>query len=83
MIVYEASLLFCKKFLKMKKKFDYANTNTVYSLFMPVVFRNLGKRAVLAAVVAPCFNFLNQALTKEDYHGRSDVSKWKCISITS
>ena len=25
MIVYEASLLFCKKFLKMKKKFDYAN----------------------------------------------------------
>ena len=51
MIVYEAqaSLLFCKKFLKMKKKFDYANTDTVYPLFMLVVFRNLEKRTVFTA----------------------------------
>ena len=57
MIVYEASLLFCKKFLKMKKKFDYANTiNTVYTLFVAVVFRNLGKRTVLAAVVESSVN---------------------------
>ena len=41
----------------MKKKFDYANTiNTVYSLFVAVVFRNLGKRTVLAAVVESSVN---------------------------
>ena len=54
MIVYEASLLFCKKFLKMKKKFDYANTiNTVYSLFVAVVFRNLGKKWTVYVHVNP------------------------------